>query len=203
MNSLKNFYNLPLYNYSSTQFNLPDWLCNELFKFSLKNIQENSLHFSKTEMYPRETEFHITILYGIFDLSSNKIEELLKEYFFTDAIEVKLGKISKFDNEKYDVIKIDIFDKKNLLEELFSVFSENLENANKFPLYHPHITLTYVEKGSCDHLIGNDHFENLDIKLDVLKFSSKNPELSKFIKLNNNINKITEINNFYKFLFLK
>lgn len=203
MNTIKNFYNLPVYTYSSTHFNLPNWLTNELFKFSLKNIQEQYLYFSKQELYPRETEFHITVLYGIYDVLSNNIEKIIKSYFLDHEINVTLGKVSKFESENYDVLKINVIDNNNDLEEMFEIFSENLNNANKFPLYNPHITLAYIEKNSCDDLIGNDYFDGLEISLNSLKFSSKNPEYSKIFQFKKTKNLATEINNFYKFLFMK
>jgi len=106
--------------------------------------------FNEEDLYTEEEGFglepnpHITILYGFTeDVTLDHIkEEIQDKVIINDDIE--LSGLSLFENEKYDVIKIDI--KSDKLHAFNSDFDQ-LPNTNQFPDYIPHITLAYVKKG--------------------------------------------------------
>lgn len=98
--------------------------------------------------YGLENEPHVTILYGLHgDIEDKDIEEDIDKI---TTPEVKVKNISKFDNDKFDVLKFDI-DSKDL-GELNKTFAE-YPNTNKFPDYHPHMTIGYLKKGKADEYI--------------------------------------------------
>ena len=96
------------------------------------------------DSYGKEVDSHVTILYGLEpDITVPPIKELLyKEQ--KDLIGITLGKISIFDNEKYDVLKIDVHSKD--LSKLNKAFSKEFPYENDYPDYYPHLTLAYLRK---------------------------------------------------------
>lgn len=119
----------------------------------------------------REKEFHITILYGMtVDNGQDIIDALIQERFLDIPIKVKLGLVSKFEQDDYDVVKIDIEEYPEL-QEMFDYIYKNVPNESDFEIYHPHITLSYVESGECNELIGDDYFKGEVLELSKIKFS--------------------------------
>jgi 2'-5' RNA ligase len=98
------------------------------------------------QSYGRETEPHVTILYGLHaDIPDSTIEELIDEM---EGPKLTLKKISIFENEKYDVVKFDILGvSKGRLGKMNAKFVE-LPHTTDFPEYHPHSTITYVKAGT-------------------------------------------------------
>jgi 2'-5' RNA ligase len=92
-----------------------------------------------------EQEPHVTALYGFHpDVMPTEIEEVVKD---AGPVTIELGSITRFESEKHDVIKVDvdggsIYD---LNKKLVEAFQGRV--TNKFPEYHPHLTLAYVKKG--------------------------------------------------------
>lgn len=95
------------------------------------------------EEYGRENEPHITCLYGLTDESDMfKIKRYLTA---VDPFEIELDDISLFSSDpKYDVVKVEILSPE--LHEVNAWIVENCKNSQKFPEYHPHMTIAYVRK---------------------------------------------------------
>lgn len=164
------------YDYSCVLVKLPPDICEFLERFNKEVISEDCLHEKG-----RETEYHITLLYGIEDEKSTEALQLLRDTLNTSEFKIKLGVVSKFYQDDYDVIKIDVDDYTGKLEAAFNTLSENLDNENTYEDYHPHITLAYVTKGACEHLVGDETFYGLKVEIDNVKFSSSNPSHSDFV----------------------
>src|ERR1017187_10177149 len=107
------------------------------------SIKEEDLYLPEGESgYGKEDDPHVTILYGLdADIPDEDIENEIKNI---KAPEIKLGKVSSFENVKFDVLKIDIVS--NDLHELNKKFKE-FPFKSDYPDYHPHCTLAYVNKG--------------------------------------------------------
>ena len=116
-----------------------------------------------------EREIHVTIAYG-FTVSPQDVIDALAG---TEPLSMTLGEISKFDTSpEHDVIKVDVQssgfeDLHYFLRELFG--EEGLSVS--FPVYHPHLTLAYVKKGSCDDLIGHGKFSGSTYVFNSLVYS--------------------------------
>lgn len=104
--------------------------------------------------YGIEDEPHVTLLYGLHDtIPDEKIKEISNKL---EIIELKLKKISIFENEKFDVVKFDIIgDSKTKLSKINSEFAK-LPHTTDYPDYHPHSTLFYAKKGK-----GKDYIKTL------------------------------------------
>lgn len=91
--------------------------------------------------YGRETDPHVTVLYGLHgDIEDEDIEKDIHEI---KEPEIAFKNISAFENE-YDVLKFDV--KSSDLTKLNKLFAE-YPHTNKFPDYHPHCTIAYLKKG--------------------------------------------------------
>lgn len=88
---------------------------------------------------------HLTILYGTH---KEVTPEMVKSVFdnYTGEINVEIDGIGIFENEKFDVVKFNV-KPDGALQELHDKLSE-LPNSDQFPDYNPHITISYVKKGT-------------------------------------------------------
>jgi len=83
-------------------------------------------------------------------------------------IEATLGKMSVFENDKYDVLKVDVTGES--LHDLNGKLSE-LPNEQTFPEYKPHLTIAYLKKGEGAKYAGDPRFEGQKLSFDTLTFS--------------------------------
>ena len=103
--------------------------------------------------YGLETEPHATLLYGLHS------EEIEDNHVINASIkhgiptELKLHNASCFYNDKYDVLKFDIYS-----DHLHKINSElsKFPHTTNYPDYHPHSTVAYLKKGT-----GNKYAEKL------------------------------------------
>lgn len=90
--------------------------------------------------FGKEHEPHATILYGLHtDIPD---EDIVDEIDKIKKPTIKLGKVSSFSNEKFDVLKFDV--ESEDLHKLNKKFAK-FPNTNDYPVYHPHTTIAYVK----------------------------------------------------------
>jgi len=155
------------YDYSSVQANLPKHLADRIIQWGDDNIKEEDII---PDPYGRETEIHVTLLYGIH---ANKSEEVKRIINKKKRFKIKLGKISIFDtNDKFDVIKIEAESRQ--LYEIHDDLKNKIDNSEPYPKYRPHVTIAYIKKGKCKNLTGNLVFANQDWLVKEIAFSEKN-----------------------------
>lgn len=90
-----------------------------------------------------EKEPHVTILYGFGDdVTEQDVKEKLKTN--NSSVDISLDGIGTFQNDEFDVVKIDI-ESPQLRQ-----WNENLKElpyTETFPDFNPHMTIAYVKKG--------------------------------------------------------
>lgn len=92
--------------------------------------------------YGIEDEPHTTLLFGLHEeVNSMDIINVLDKFTFSKCI---IHNASLFDNPEYDVLKFDV--KGESLHECNKMLRK-LPHTNKFPDYHPHLTIAYIKKG--------------------------------------------------------
>lgn len=125
--------------YCSTQFNLPPIG----IKAFAKEIPDSDI-YDKEENTGREKEPHVTVLFRIKNNDPQKVKKLVRKNNI-GPIKITLGQTSVFENEKFDVLKVDV--KSPQLRKLRKLFENNLSNDKKFNEYHPHVTIAYLKPG--------------------------------------------------------
>ena len=144
------------YNYATVQINVPAPQSDFVFEWGRLNIPDKVLFYNDKGDNPRELEQHITVKYGI---TVNEVPpELASIVEAYRPFPIYIGKVSLFRNEECDVVKLDV--ESPWLRKLNAEISEALPHEDAYPEYHPHLTLAYVDKGSCDALEGTDIFQS-------------------------------------------
>ena len=88
---------------------------------------------------------HVTILYGLHgSVSPEELKSVLDR--FNGNLKIKIAGIGIFENEDFDVVKMNVVPDGGL-QQLHDMVSE-LPNSDQYPEYKPHITIAYVKKGS-------------------------------------------------------
>ena len=156
--------------FSCVLANLPDQEAKSVLAWGKKHISNKDV--DKKE--GRELEPHITILYGLHAQNTDEIKDLIKNA----TLEATLGIISKFSTHPdYDVLKIEVESK------YFSALNKKLKSlpyTSTHPGYKAHCTLSYVKKGSCEDLVGNDYFKGKKIRFNNITFSNADGKKTNF-----------------------
>lgn len=94
--------------------------------------------------YGKEKYPHLTLLYGLH--SEVTLEQIKNCFSGINSIDVKVNGIGTFQGEQFDVVKLNV-EKNYQLQTIFDNLSK-LPNSNKFKDYQPHITISYLRKGT-------------------------------------------------------
>ncbi len=125
------------YGCAMVEFNFP-----ELVKL-IKQIDLNDLYLiENTESFGIEFDSHVTLLYGLHEgVTADTVLNICKLFPMGAII---LNKISCFNNDKYDVLKLEA---KNSSLQLINGGLMSLPNSNSYPDYKPHCTIAYLKPG--------------------------------------------------------
>jgi 2'-5' RNA ligase len=142
-------------------------------------IEEEDLYDPKDDpSFGKEDNPHATILFGLHtDIEDEKIIEKIKGL---KKPKIKIGKISSFKGDEYDVLKFDL-ESEDLIKanKIFVKFPHTTD----FPNYHPHTTIAYVKTGKAEKYIKELNMINT-IKFTVSKFVySKADGTKKHVKI--------------------
>lgn len=132
----------------------------------VNSIDEDDLYNGEDDndrSYGREENPHVTVLYGIHsDVPDEDVEKLIDE---VKPPKIELGKVSIFENSKFDVLKFEIDSPDlNKLNEKF----KSLPYTSDFPDYKAHCTIAYLKKG-----MGKKYADKLNSKPTLIVKSDK------------------------------
>lgn len=163
------------HNFSCVYGKVPNVLAGKIIKFGKDEIPHKDLYTAE-EGCGRDINPHITILYGLHTEDPKEFESFLNHH--RDSLHVRLGKISLFKNDNFDVVKIEVISQEfvDMNHKIKRVF----DFTSSYPKYIPHLTIAYVKKGKGDHLDGNKKFLNTEFNVKEIVFSSKNRKKTKF-----------------------
>ena len=142
----------------------------------IKKIPNECVYEEVGENYGKESNPHVTVMYGLSPVEESRVKELLTKV--PKKIVAELGKISKFSNADtpYDVLKIEV--KSPHLNKIHEMIRNNFENNYRWPQYNPHVTLAYVKKGTCNEYVGNKTFEGVKVMFEAFMYSNGIRELN-------------------------
>jgi len=111
-------------------------------------------------------ETHLTLLYGLTD--NIDVKTIKSKFKNIEPFDIKLGSISIFEKEDYDVVKFDILRNSTLFK-----INENLKEISHIDTYeyNPHITIAYVKKGAGYKYINKNFTEIVLKKCRDIKYS--------------------------------
>lgn len=143
-------------------------ISSKIQKWGEKYIPEEDL--DKTE--GRESDTHITLLYGLCADDPNLIKTALKN---TNSVKATLKTVGFFrSNPENDVviIKVESSDLEKLNKKLTSIF--NIHSTHNE--YKPHCTIAYVKKGKAAKYAGDTTFNDTKITFDKVVFINNKKE---------------------------
>jgi hypothetical protein len=144
---------LESFKLSTTQINLPPEHGDFLMQWGRTNIPDKILVPEEAEG-GREAEPHITLLYGLTEpVPGPTLRGIIEDF---PMFRVEFGAVSLFENEKYDVLKLDI--DSPFMRVLHARIKASCPNEYKWPTYEPHATLAYVQSGQGSRFVGQSVF---------------------------------------------
>lgn len=158
----------PKFDKSSTQVTLPPAEAKPFQDFA-RNIPEDDVYTENGD-YGRETEPHITALYGI---NNDDVDPVRQALASIGPVTVTLGETSAFENKDkpYDVLKVSV--NSPALRKVNAAIKKATDNSSDFPGYKPHLTLAYVKKGAAKKYTGDKAFAGKTITFDSLQFRTR------------------------------
>ena len=129
--------------YGCLMAKVEDGYSQKIIDFGKKIIQDSIL-YTKNNEFGRENTPHITIKYGFEpDLNEIQIRKILKDI---KLFHVRVKGLSIFNtNSEYDVVKFDV--ESTILNNLHKK-CDTFRNYDEYPIYHPHLTIAYVQKNT-------------------------------------------------------
>ena len=122
--------------------------------------------------YGLEDDFHITVKWGIVTKDPEEVKKAVKGFH---GGEVQLYKIDLFENDEYDVLKINA--DSDALWELNKGISDKLETEDSHPTYNPHVTIAYVKSGRGKKYT-DAKFEKIKFSFDKIRFEDSDDKLT-------------------------
>jgi len=158
------------HKFSCVMYNLPQAVSDKIIEWGKRNIPDDMLYQPEDDpTYGRESNIHCTVFFGLHtDLATPVLYLLENEHPFL----IRLGQISCFSTEKFDVVKIDAYSED--LNRLHQRLGECLQSTETYNAYRPHITIAYLKKGEGAKFVGDKTFERMTVRVETLCFSSKN-----------------------------
>lgn len=177
-------------DYSSTQFDISDADADVVSKLKMmsKKIKDEDL-----TPEGKEDDFHITVKYGLSTQNPDDVASVVKDF---GPVTVILGETSLFyhpteeeeEEVSFEVVKVDV--ESEDLVKLNNLLKSTLENEDKYPEYHPHITLAYVKDGAGEKYVKMTDVQGMQLTFHELAFSDNKGEKTKVDLMKREVKKI-------------
>lgn len=151
------------HSYSNTDITVPKAVADKMLDLG-KSIPDSELYIDKDDpSYGRETRPHVTVRYGLDTDNPADLQKLSE----MPPIKVRMGDVSIFETDKYDVVKVDVDGPElraanKMVGELVSVPGETHKD------YKPHATIAYVKKGEGKKYVGNKALSGQTFEIDEI-----------------------------------
>ena len=131
----------------------------------IKLIDEEDIYNGNDDIHGIQNNPHLTFLYPV--LNNVKFEEIVGVLrdILDKKINIKIDKIDYFENSEFDVVKFNIVEN-DYLTEIHNKLKSNISNDDKYDIYRPHITISYVNKGT-----GIKYLRDYEFSFDIDKIT--------------------------------
>ena len=128
-------------------FLMVDYETPSIIKDLQKKIPSRELYTEEdNEDYGLEKQSHVTLVPCLDnDIDIDKLKSYLKPI---DEYDIVLTDISKFECEKFDVLKCAV--KSKALKDTNKEIVDKFETHSEYKDYNPHMTIAYMKKGMAD-----------------------------------------------------
>jgi hypothetical protein len=134
------------YEFGCIMLDIPVKNWNEITSF----IDTNDIYtLIDNDTYGIQGRPHLTLLYPVLNnVTFEEVEKILNK-IINKKIVIEIDKIDIFENEKFDVVKFNVKNN-DYLNTIHEVLKINIPNGDKYDIYKPHITISYLEKGKSE-----------------------------------------------------
>ena len=147
-------------------------LSKKIQQWGKDNIPSNELNDGGDYGGGRETDTHVTILYGICTKNREAVRSILEE---EKPITATLEKVGCFvNNDDFDVVIVKINSPD--LETLHKKIAAELHVEETHSNYNPHCTIAYVKKGKARKYAGDPIFQGEKITFNKAVFKDGESE---------------------------
>ena len=149
---------------------------NSLLRGILSEINDDDLHENG-----KESDSHTTIKYGLHTKDKTAVFNSCKEWG-KFPITIKLHNFSIFENEEFDVLKLEVSSKD--LRDLNKSICDEFEFTDSYPDYNPHVTLAYLKQGFGKIYVDllNEKFPKLNKEVSCSKLIFSTADYDKYTK---------------------
>lgn len=154
------------HEFSSVQILMPKELARKILNWTENHVKGKDLAEDGVEDIP-----HVTVRYGLHTADIEKVKKIIK---YLKPFEIELGKMTRFEKDDEDVLKLDITSPELVYLNKVLGTLPNTQNHS----YKPHLTLAYIKTGRCPKLECKE-FEGVKLTVKELEFSSKNGNKTK------------------------
>lgn len=138
----------------------------------LSSISHEDVYTGTDGTYGLETEPHATVLYGLH-------EQVHKDLVYrvcgglSKPLEVEILGDSAFENEDYDVLKLDV--ESPMLRKMNEAL-KSFPYTNDYDSYKPHMTIAYLKKGKAKKYLNISKHVPDSLKFGTIKFKPPGKE---------------------------
>lgn len=159
------------HDYSSLYVELPEELTDNIISWGFDYVSNEFLIADpRNPTFGREDDIHITVLYGVHTDDVRDVSGLFSK---EKAFGCTLGGIDLFTrNTKFDVLVVSVASEG--IHKLNRKVRREIEATESYPVFVPHVTIGYLQKGFGKQYIGDKTFDGEKFNVDKLIFSSKN-----------------------------
>lgn len=157
--------------YGAVMALIPHNVAQEIVEWGVRNIPDKDVYDNPDKpRLGRELESHITIKYGLLTEDAKTVRRFFNE---SKPFKATLGKVRHFEPPEmdFDVVTVEIISED--LDRMNAEVTKEFECAEGLPSdeYHPHITVSYVKRGTGKDYVGSTEFEGNEVELDTIIFS--------------------------------
>lgn len=156
------------HEFASTQFNLAD----DADVSQASKVRAMAARIADADLAEgRESEPHITALYGLHGQDPADVAEVVREF---GPVTVRFGATSAFPGEDHDVVMVQVFG--DDIYRLNNLLRGSLAHTETHSQYVPHVTLAYVKPGLGEKYAGMMDLFREEATFGELVFSDKEGE---------------------------